>query len=290
MRNAATWIGLALALAACDETARPLPAIDEHFILVRLHPDPSTRVGEILTTETDEFRLIREQLGSVACDGASVVVVHLHRDAGEELASAALLVGTAVDATDLCEEGGPIAIQPASYVPGTDPPQPVVSGPLLIEGQTLDGRLPIGRLDEMGGLSIFPVWWQISGRAYGIEGRAADGGVVIDEVHIEDAEAHAVWTVRQMQAERVGELEGADPADPRTMLDVAVAAGVQPDVDADRDGRERFEDTDRDGRIDRCVDGDGTVASGIDCAADPRFADGFDLTLVFRLERAFPVE
>lgn len=290
-RLAATVV-LALALGACDEAAVVTPPIDEHFILVRLHPDPSTRVGEFLAQDLPETRAIRGQLAEVGCAGDALVIVHVHRARGASLARAALLVATAVDTSDLCAEGGPVLIQDVSYLPRASPDEPrvpVVSGPLLVEGQTLDGRLPIGRLDPSGGLSIFPLWWQISGRAYGIEGRAgADGG--FEAVHIEDAQAHAVWPVRQMVGERFGDLPAADPTDERTMLDVAVAGRVQPDVDADGDGFERFEDTDGDGFVDRCLDGNGEALTGVGCASDPRFADGYDLTLLFRLERAMPVE
>ncbi|MCB9597564.1 MAG: hypothetical protein H6719_32900 [Sandaracinaceae bacterium] len=139
-----------------------------------------------------------------------------------------------------------------------------------------------------GGQWIFPEWWEISGRAFGLGGAVGLDGQPI-EVRIEDAAAHTVWPIRQMEQERVADLAGADPADERTMLDVAVAAGVQPDVDSDGDGRERFLDTDGDGLVDRCVDGDRTAMDGRACTADPRFADGYDITLLFRLERVEPV-
>ena len=132
---------------------------------------------------------------------------------------------------------------------------------------------------------MFPVWWQVSARAFGI----GDAEARFEAVRVEDAEAHAVWPVRQMRGKRIADLEGGDPTDLRTMLDVAVASGIQPDVDTDGDGRERFELDPATGLLARCLDGDGTLVEGSDCAADPRFADGYDITLLFRLERALPV-
>ncbi len=56
--------------------------------------------------------------------------------------------------------------------------------------------------------------------------------------------------------------------------------GLDPDVDLDGDGLERFE-TDAAGHIERCIDGDLTFIPGRDCHQDDRIADGF--SMVFRL-------
>ena len=50
---------------------------------------------------------------------------------------------------------------------------------------------------------------------------------------------------------------------------------TQPDIDVDSDGFERFEDTDSDGTIDLCIDGNGTQIIGTDCPLDPRIADAY---------------
>ncbi|MBX3272984.1 MAG: hypothetical protein KF729_22165 [Sandaracinaceae bacterium] len=291
MRSRSIVALFTLALAACGESGRAGYPVDEHFVVVRLHPDPSTRIGELLASDEPVPALIQRQLASVGCASARMVVVHVARREGEALGTASLLVATATDATDLCVETGPVILQPISYVPGTSPPEPRVTGPLVIEGRSLDGRLPIGRL-EMDELRVLPVWWHISGRMYGVH--PADPSPT---VRVEDARARAVWRVAQMAREGVGALPGGEPADPRSLLDVAVGAGFQPDVDADGDGFERFADTDRDGIVDRCVDGAGradagpaAVVDGVGCATDPRFADGYDLTLLFRLVRVRVVD
>lgn len=73
---------------------------------------------------------------------------------------------------------------------------------------------------------------------------------------------------------------GTLPCPGKTLLDILVRgcvilAGVQPDTDLDGDGLERFSDTNADGQIDRCVDGNSTVFTGIDCWNRPEFADGY---------------
>ena len=69
-----------------------------------------------------------------------------------------------------------------------------------------------------------------------------------------------------------------------TLLDVIVTGlnafnyrvtPTQPDIDLDGDGLEHLMDTDGDGRVDRCIDGNGTIIDGTDCPLDPRMADGY---------------
>lgn len=62
--------------------------------------------------------------------------------------------------------------------------------------------------------------------------------------------------------------------------------GLQPDADVDGDGLEKLYDTDDDGAIDRCVDGDGTEILGTECPLDPAIADGYTLILVVHGVRA----
>ncbi len=77
-----------------------------------------------------------------------------------------------------------------------------------------------------------------------------------------------------------------------TMLDmIATGCGflpllLQPDTDIDGDGLEKYYDTDGDGAIDQCVDGDGTIIEGTDCTTDFRMADGYSFVWVLHGVRA----
>jgi hypothetical protein len=85
----------------------------------------------------------------------------------------------------------------------------------------------------------------------------------------------------------------------QTLLDVfATGCGLiqyQPEVDLDGDGLERLYDdagdtdagTPNDGRIDRCVDGDGTEILGVECVMDARIQDGYRLIFVIHGVRAY---
>ena len=74
----------------------------------------------------------------------------------------------------------------------------------------------------------------------------------------------------------------------RTVLDVLVvgvnALGIrvdptQPDVDVDHDGLETMQDTDGDGNVDLCTDGNGAQIQGTDCMLDPRIADAYSVAI-----------
>ena len=77
-----------------------------------------------------------------------------------------------------------------------------------------------------------------------------------------------------------GALASVDAGSGRTGLDMLVVNyELAADLDEDGDGLEVFTDTDGDGRVDRCTDGDGTPVDGTACAQDPRFRDAFSMAL-----------
>ena len=61
---------------------------------------------------------------------------------------------------------------------------------------------------------------------------------------------------------------------------------TQPDYDADNDGLERLMDTDGDGNVDLCIDGNATQIAGVTCPADPRIVDGYTEALDLQFVRA----
>jgi len=105
----------------------------------------------------------------------------------------------------------------------------------------------------------FDDWVELSGRLSG------------DPPELDDGQLLPSWSAATMHA-RLTEV-GID------YLDVFVYYGAQPDVDRDGDGLEQLFDTDGNGFVDECRDGDGTEIVGTDCPADPRIADAFALEL-----------
>ncbi len=69
----------------------------------------------------------------------------------------------------------------------------------------------------------------------------------------------------------------------KTLLDVLVNLGKQPDVDLDNDGLERFRATKQ--TISSCQDGNGTIITGGNCALNSRFKDGYSITFKFTARR-----
>jgi len=284
MRHAAFGLGLLLVLAACEGEAATRAPIDEHFVVVRLYLDPTTRVGETVN-EVEGAGIIADQLRMVGCTEPQVAVIHVTQSSDpSELGRVSLLIAT-VPGGDVCMEEGTVEIQPVSFEDPRTMQDPVVDGPLLVEGRTLDGRLPIGRFGM--GLQIFPPWWDVSGRA-AVLPTADAGAETLPGLIIDDARARSTWRLRQLGAWPVAEIPGADPMAEGTLLDVLAVADVQPDVDVDGDGLEQVVASGS--HVVACRDGDGTMIAEADCHLDPRIADGYELTLLFRLQRVFTTD
>jgi len=284
MRRAVVGLGLLSLLVACEEEAATRVPIDEHFVVVRLYLDPTTRIGETVN-EVEEAGIIADQLGMVRCSEPQVAVIRVTQGSDpRELGRVSLLVAS-VSEGDVCDEEGGVLIQPASYEDPATMRDPIVEGPLLIEGRTLDGRLPIGRFGM--GLQIFPPWWDVSGRAAVLPTADAGAGALPGLI-IEDARARATWRVRQLGAWPLNEIPNGNPDAEGTLLDVLAVADVQPDVDVDGDGLEEILASGS--HVVACRDGDGTMIAAPDCHLDPRIADGYELTLQFRLQRVFLTE
>jgi hypothetical protein len=125
-------------------------------------------------------------------------------------------------------------------------------------GQTLDAQTSLWtfRDPEYGlvGLADFRVWGTFSEDFTHLAGRAA-----------------GIFTLCGLSA-----VNFSGPT-PGTILEFMInAVAVQADMDRDGDGLERIEGDG--GRVVRCVDGDGTVIEGGDCACDPRIADGYSVS------------
>lgn len=95
--------------------------------------------------------------------------------------------------------------------------------------------------------------------------------------------------------EDLGIMEGFSGTGELSLLEVILSGGatfgadtvpgLDPDLDFDGDGLERIE-VDVDHRVERCIDGDGTVILGRECWRDERMSDAFSITLHLRFEGA----
>lgn len=108
------------------------------------------------------------------------------------------------------------------------------------------------------------------------------------ELHDVRVRADGHGTLRRLDE---GILAGGLPANALAAIDAGSTSGLDmlavnyeliADLDTDGDGLERFEDSDADGRIDSCTDGDGSISTGTECALDARFPDAF--SAAFRIE------
>lgn len=270
---------LALCLVAGCEGAGVPDDVDVSYAVVRLAVDPITGIGQLFRDQPAVANGYETGFDRLSCDGEVSLAFHFEGRTpfvdARGLGDLSFLAVTPKDTSDLCGGSGEAEVQPLSYVSPLDR-VPLVQGPAWMEGATIDARIPLGRFP---GLELFPEWWSASARGRELP-PAPDGK---RRFVLTEGEASTVWSPAQLFGVPVpveaGFPEGSTP------LDVLAAGDLQPDVDVDNDGFETYVDTDFDGLVDRCVEGDGSILDGRDCAFAPGFEDGYELRLRFRLVR-----
>jgi hypothetical protein len=135
-----------------------------------------------------------------------------------------------------------------------------------------DARIEAGRFVSPGASLAFDVHGAAVTLRGGVNGELAPDG--------RSAELQACGSLRCAEL-------GAAVGDGLTLLEALVGGGaifgltgegIDPDLDLDGDGLERFALDDH-GQLATCVDGDGTVIPGRDCYLDTRIADGISLSI-----------
>jgi cysteine-rich repeat protein len=160
---------------------------------------------------------------------------------------------------------------------------------------SLDGAAPGGMLQTTQGHAVF---WSPCITTGGVPSPFVVELASLSGTIRLDLGAMSSGTVRLCAAVRASSLHGFASAlpDRASLLDILIigydAIGIhvtptQPDIDVDGDGLETFTDTDLDNQVDLCTDGNGAMVAGVDCPADPRFADGYSAALQLQAVRAF---
>lgn len=277
MRRASLAL-FAVLLVSCVDDGEPR-ALAGQFVVSRFTVDPGTPLGQLFLrepeTERDTLLVdgLQEIFDDTACwaEAAFAMRIDAVATGGRGMGNASLLLVTPAGEENLCAAGRSALVQPSSYRFGTN--QPIVGGPLFIEGQTLEARMSLGDVGQivLDEARLLPRWWSFRARFAPLPGNG---------VSITEAEVSATWSVRQ-------HLQAPVPTEPQLRyIDELIRLGFEPDLDVDGDGLERME-RGPDGRIERCLDGPGSpeprVIEGDDCMMDPRIADGYLLQLRFLL-------
>ncbi len=265
---------LAAQVMGCAEEEVPTEEFYQTYVVSRISVDPVTEFGYGLTQNNESFAALFDFLADVSCDGRTPFIFELTgtRQGQRAWGNIGLDLGLYVRGGHC--DGSAELISTGLF--DTEDGGTSVRGPFYIEGQIADGRVDVRPLNDITA-NLFQGWVQ-----------------VIAELHrgtweVNRGSMTATWTVPFLHSNVLIGFE------PRTWLDYVVVNGLQPeptesmeslqpDVDVDGDGLERFYDTDFDGLIDECVDGDGTTWSDdLDCPNRVGFTDGFELNLVFRV-------
>lgn len=254
---------ICLLASACEPP--PTNTISASAVVVQTELDAFTVLGADFGDEL----AVRNWLEGFLCSRTNVFVMHLEaRVSGSTgFGHVTFLVGL-LESGEPCDGSGVLSVQPASI---DEDGEYLVQGPASVEGRNVEAHIPLGSLD--GPLvDAFPQWWTLT--LSGGDAAIPDRATLTD---LRYGELAALWSVPQLAS-------AEDPATGLRLIDAGVAAGRQPDVDVDFDGLERFEDNDGDGRVESCIDGDGTTRrTGAECFEGVRFADAYALRLRMRL-------
>jgi hypothetical protein len=139
-----------------------------------------------------------------------------------------------------------------------------------------DARISDGELSASGGAVALPF--------VGLRGR----GSIVSGTIESRGESAEIYACAYALIREAGETAPPTPIGDASLLEAFLAGGipwgiptipgVSPDIDLDGDGLERIE-IDSEGRVETCVDGDGTVIEGRDCWQNERMTDAFSFVI-----------
>jgi len=284
---------LATTMLGCATQAEPPEPFQDRYVFERVGVDPISELGHGLLSFPEEGAQLLSFFDDIRCDGALPLVVEM---VGERTSRSAegrfgMYVGDPARAEPCTAECVPLV---ALFARGGAPP---ISGPLYMEG--LEGEAWFSAHVSLGSpaADTLPEFLKISFEVSSSTGKATQGRMTgrwsAPFLHrLPGQRAPLLFNPVPPTTPPVG--EPVDPLmpppqrRPQSALDLFVTLGnLQPDVDEDSDGLERFSDSDGDSRIDTCVDGDGSVFEDPDCATFPEMADSYEFVLLFKLR---PVE
>ena len=263
-----------LAFAGCAEP-QPEP-FDRSLVIQRLTVDAVTQPGELFRRNPELAAQFEDLFELVACGGGQPVALHIEGEVvdGQGFGTASFVL-TTVEEGEPCDGAGTLLVQPVSYEDARTR-DVRVRGPVFIDGATVDGRIPLGRF-QIGDatLGAFPTWWALTvrGRELSSRGPGSDGpGFAFNT-----GEASALWPPQQLAGLMAAE------GDERSVLDMLIVEDLQPDVDLDEDGLERW--IAEGGEVVGCREAGAEERRPLaECTPENGFVDGYDLRLRFRLE------
>ncbi len=246
---------VAVLLSSCFiDSTEPEPEFRTHHVITRFAVDPVSELGAAIDMNEELFEELFAALLRLTCDGDIPVIAELRSaEMGESAGQMGLYISSPpATGPDPCSGSARFLLLG----------NPLVSGPLYVEGDSAEARLPIEEL--FPDLVAFTSEWvrvDLEGDPEGLTGGTLFGLT----------QPAALITNTSPEFE------------PQSTLDILHQQGFRPDFDADEDGLEHFVDEDEDGLIDACIDGDGTVIPGRDCVNTDEIADAYELRILFRV-------